>query len=157
MRADAGFWGFIATLVILHFVLHLSLGIGVWAPDLITLAVLLSARQLSGGGAAAVGFVLGLLADAVSLAAFGAAAVTQTVVGYLGARSRDLFLGESLLFLALYLFMGAWLQDALYYGVAAGVRRGHALQSLFVYAPLEALYVAVAGIVAVVIYRTFVR
>jgi rod shape-determining protein MreD len=157
MRADAGFWGFIATLVIVHFVLHLSLGIGAWAPDLITLAVLLSARQLSGGGAAGVGFVLGLLTDAVSLAAFGAAAVTQTVVGYLGARSRDLFLGESVLFLALYLFMGAWLQDALYYGVAAGVRRGHALQSLFVYAPLEALYVSVAGIVAVVIYRTFVR
>jgi len=151
------FWGFIATLVVLHFVLHLSLGIGGSAPDLLTLAVLLSARQLAGGKAAGLGFVLGLLEDAVSLAAFGAAAITQTVIGYLGARSRDLFVGESLLFLSLYLFLGAWLQDALYYGVAASVRRGHAVQSLLVQSPLEALYVAAAGVVAMVIYRTVVR
>lgn len=153
MRDGWPFWVFIVMLVIVHFVLHLSLGLGLWAPDLITLAVLLGARQLPSGGAAGLGFALGLLEDSVSLGAFGAAAITQTVVGFLGARSRDLFVGESLLFLSLYLFLGAWVQDALYYGVAQAVRRGDAVEALLLHAPLEALYVAVAGVVALTVYR----
>ncbi|MFP4624742.1 MAG: rod shape-determining protein MreD [Gemmatimonadota bacterium] len=154
MRNGWTFWLLIVALVVLHFVLHLSLGLGPWAPDLLTLAVLLGARQLPAGSAAGVGFVVGLLGDAVSLSAFGAGAITQTVLGYLGARSRDLFVGESLLFLTLYLFLGAWVQNALYYGVAEGVRRGEPLQTLLLYAPLEAAYVALAGLVAMLVYRT---
>lgn len=155
MREDgAAFWVFIGALVALHFLLHLSFGIGAAAPDLLTIAVLLSARQLNAGAAAGVGFGLGLLADGVSLGAFGAGAATQTVIGFLGARSRDLFMGESVLFLGLYLLLGAWAQDALYYGLADVVRRGEPLQTLLVQAPLQALYAAVAGLVAVAIYRT---
>lgn len=153
MKADIFFWLFLLVLVVLHFVLHLSLGLDVWAPDLLVLAVLLAARSLTGGSAAGVGFMLGLLEDALSLGAFGAAAIANTVVGYLGARSRDLFVGDSLLFLTLYLFLGAWAQDALYYGVAQSVRRGEPLEALLLHAPLEAAYVAVAGVVAIVIYR----
>lgn len=152
---DGAFWVFIGLLAVLHFILHLSFGIGAGAPDLLTIAVLLSARQLTGGGAAGVGFALGILEDAVSLGAFGAAAATQTVIGFLGARSRDLFLGESVLFLGIYLFLGSWAQDALYYGLADVVRRGEPFQTLLLYAPIQALYAAVAGLVAVVIYRTF--
>lgn len=151
------FWIFIVVLVALHFVLHLTFGIGAWAPDLLTLAVLLAARQLRGGTAAGVGFVLGLLEDAVSLGAFGASALTETVVAYLGARSRDLFVGESLLFLSLYFFLGAWLQDALYYWVAPSIRRGEPMEALLMYAPLEGLYVAVTGVVAILVYRTLRR
>ena len=157
MKTGWAFWGFIAVLVILHFVLHLTFGLSDWAPDLLALAVLLAARQLSGGAAAGVGFALGLLEDAVSLGAFGAAAITLTVVGYLGARSRDLFVGESVLFLSLYFFFGAWLQDALYYWVAPSIRRGEPVDAMLLSAPLEALYVAVAGVVAVIIYRTLRR
>ena len=154
MRNGWGFWLFIVVLVVLHLVLHLSLGLGLWAPDLLTLAVLLAARQLEGGWAAGLGFGLGLLEDAVSLGAFGAGAITQTVLGFLGARSRELFVGDSLLFLSFYLFLGAWVQDALYFGIAQAVRRGEPLQALLVHAPLEALYVAAAGVVAMLVYRT---
>lgn len=157
MKNGLAFWIFILVLVVIHFILHLTFGLSEWAPDLLTLAVLIAARQLTGGAAAGVGFALGLLEDAVSLGAFGAAAIAQTVVGYLGARSRDLFVGESVLFLSLYFFLGAWLQDALYYGVAPSVRRGETVERLLIYAPLEALYVAVVGVVAVVIYRTLRR
>lgn len=157
MKGGWPFWVFIGLLVVLHFVLHLGLGIGPAAPDLLTVAVLLSARQAAGGAAAAVGFFLGLLEDAVSLGAFGAAAATQTVVGYLGARSRDLFVGDSALFLALYLFLGSWLQDALYYGLAAVVRRGGPVHALLVQAPIAAAYAAVAGTVAVLLYRSLRR
>lgn len=157
MKNGWAFWLFILTLVVLHFVLHLTLGLAEWAPDVLTLAVLLAARQLRSGLSAGVGFTLGLLEDAVSLGAFGAAAMTQTVVGYLGARSRDLFMGESLLFLTLYFFLGAWLQNALYYAVAPAMRRGEPVETLLVHAPLQALYVALTGLVAITIYRTLRR
>lgn len=157
MKNGLAFWLFLAALVALHFLLQLTFGVGDWAPDLLTLAVLLAARQLDGGTAAGVGFALGLLEDAVSLGAFGAAAIAQTVVGYVGARSRDLFVGESMFFLTLYFFLGAWFQDALYYGVAPSVRRGEPVAALLVAAPLDALYVTVAGVVAIMIYRTVRR
>ncbi|MDX1674108.1 MAG: rod shape-determining protein MreD [Longimicrobiales bacterium] len=149
-----GFWVFIGVLVAAHFGLHLSLGIEAAAPDLLTIAVLLAARELPGGPAAGVGFALGILEDAVSLGAFGAAAVTLTLVGYVGARSRDLFVGDSAFFLGSYLFLGAWIQDLLYFSLAGGVRRGEPVDALLVTAPLEALYAALIGLVAVVLYRT---
>jgi rod shape-determining protein MreD len=153
MKNGWGFWVLIGALVVLHFGLHLSVGLGGWAPDLLTLAVLLAARELPAGLAAGVGFVLGLLEDAVSLGAFAGAAITQTIVGFLGARSRDVFIGESGLFLALYLFVGAWIQDALYFVVAPSVRRGDAVSALLVHGPIEAFYLAVVGIVAMAVYR----
>lgn len=157
MKRGLGLWLFVALLVALHFVLHLSLGLRASAPDLLTVAVLLAARQLNGGAASGLGFVLGLLEDAVSLGAFGAAAVTQTVVGYLGASSRDLFVGESTLFLSLYLFLGAWAQDALYYALAAAVRRGEPVEALLVVAPIQAAYAALAGVVGVLLFRAVRR
>lgn len=157
MRVGAWFWVFIALLVITHFFLHLTLGIGVRGPDLLAVAVLLGARPLPGGAAAGLGFGLGLLEDAVSIAAFGAAAATYTIIAYVGSRSRDLFVGESLLFLSAYLFLGKWVQEALYYGLAAPVRRGEPVEMLLLQAPLNALYTAVAGVVAIMIYRAIER
>lgn len=157
MKGGWPFWVFIGLLVAVHFALHLSLGLGTSAPDLLTVAVLVAARQLRGGAAAAVGFALGLLEDAVSLGAFGAAAVTQTVMGYLGARSRDLFVGDSALFIGLYLFLGTWLQDGLYYMLAPAVRRGGALQAVLVQAPVAAAYSALVGTVLVLMYRSVRR
>jgi rod shape-determining protein MreD len=151
------FWVFIAALVVLHLILHLTLGMGPEAPDLLTVAVLLGARSLSGGAAAGLGFGLGLVEDAVSVTAFGASAAAYTIVAYLGARSRDFFIGESLFFLAGYLFLGKWIHEALYYLFAAGVRRGDAVETLLVQAPLGGLYAAAAGLVAVVVYRLIRR
>ncbi|MFW5947114.1 MAG: hypothetical protein ACOCUW_01365 [Gemmatimonadota bacterium] len=153
MKWDAPFWVFLALLVAAHFTLHLSLGIEARAPDLLTVAVLLAAREVPGGPAAGVGFVLGLLEDAVSLGAFGAGVVTQTVVGFLAAGSRNLFVGDSVLFLGTYLFLGAWIQDGLYFTLAGGARRGDPLETLLLMAPLEALYAAAAGLVAFLAYR----
>jgi rod shape-determining protein MreD len=153
VKTGAPFWLFIALLVVLHFFLQLTLGLGLRAPDLLTVAVLLGARPLPGGGAAGLGFALGLLEDSVSIAAFGAAAATFTIIGYLGARTRDFFVGDSFFFLAIYLFLGKWIQEALYYALAGGVRRGEPVEMLLVQAPLNALYVAVAGLVALFIYR----
>lgn len=147
------FWVFIGLLVFLHFALHLGLGLASRAPDLLTVAVLLGARRLVGSGAALLGLGIGLLQDSLSLVAFGADAVTLALLGFLGARSRDYFVGDSLVFVAVYLFLGKWLHDALLVllrgGMLGGVGRG-----LLLAAPLAALYAAGAGIAALLIYRS---
>jgi len=147
------FWAFIGLLAVAHFTLHLAIGLGPEAPDLLTVAVLLAARSTTGAVAAAIGLVLGLLQDALSLVAFGAEAVTLTVLGYLGARSRELFVGESLVFVGLYLFVGKWLHDVIYYTLAGSEARGDAVVRYLVVAPLSALYAAVAGVLVLVLYR----
>jgi rod shape-determining protein MreD len=143
------FWVFILILVVLHFVVHVALGIRGAAPDLLTIALLLGVRRLSGAGAAGLGLALGLLNDALSLTAFGALAVTYSILGFLGARSRDLFEGDSLLFVAAYIFLGKFLRDLIYQVLT----RSAPWSDLYTATPLAALYAAVAAIVALTLYR----
>ena len=144
----------IALLVVIYFGLHLVLGLGDAVPDLLTVAVLLAARRLGGSAAAILGFGLGLLRDSLSLVAFGADTVALTLVGFLGPRSRDLFIGDSLGFVGAYLFIGKWLHDAVYHVVAAsGGRWETATSRLLIEAPLASLYAAAAGVVALLLYR----
>jgi rod shape-determining protein MreD len=106
------------------------------------------AREVRIGVAAGVGFAFGLLEDAFSILAFGANAVALTVVGILGARSRDLFVGESLTFLISYLALGTWLRFALQWLLGGdGGPRPPAGQALLLQAPVAALYAAGVGVV----------
>ena len=73
--------------------------------------------------------------------------------GYVGARSRDLFIGDSLLFAALYLFLGKWLHDALYGLIAGAPGADGAVTRLLVQAPIAAAYAAVAGVAAMLVHR----
>jgi rod shape-determining protein MreD len=144
---------FIALLVVLHLTLRLAFGLGPNTPDLLTIAALLSARRLSGAQAAAVGLALGVLADALTVVGFGAAVVSLTVVCFLGARSRDLFEGDSLLFIAVYVFIGKWLRDAGVFLLAPAVRGADPVRDLFIAMPLAAAVTAAAGLIAVALYR----
>lgn len=151
-RTTPSFWVFILILVILHFILHVAIGLSTSAPDLLTIALLLSARRLNGAVAAGVGLVFGLIADALSLSAFGALAVVYTVLGFLGARSRDLFEGDSLLFVGVYVFIGKWLCNALYL-VMTHASRGDPWGTLLSNAPVAAIYAAVSAMIALTLYR----
>lgn len=144
---------FITLIVILHFILHLAFGFEGSAPQLVTVAALLGARRLRPGAAAGVGFGLGVLEDALSVTSFGASAFALTLVCYLGARSRDLFEGESVPFLLLYLFLGTWLRDVLVFLVSPGAPRVETMSRLVIALPLIALYAAAAGVTATLIYR----
>lgn len=148
------FWALIALLVITHFALHLAVGLGATAPDLLTPAVLLGGRRARASVAAGLGFGLGLLQDSLSLDAFGADAVTLTLLGYLGARSRELFVGDNAVFLLVYLFSGKWLHDAIFYLLSGTPDHGGTAMWLLVFSPLAALYAAVAGVVAMAAYRS---
>jgi cell shape-determining protein MreD len=107
---------------------------------------------LTGAAGAGVGLLIGVLADALSLTKFGALALIYTVLGYLGARSRDLFEGDSLLFVGLYIFVGKWLRDALYLGLAHSAV-GESWFTLLTKIPVAAVYAAFAAMVALTLYR----
>lgn len=149
------FWLLLLFLVVLYFVLHLGFGYGAVVPDLLTIALLLAARRLRPASAAAVGFTLGLMRDSLSLVAFGVDAIALTILGYLGARSRDFFIGESLVFVAVYLTVGKLLHDVIYY-LIAGPALGDAGLRFFSQLPLV-IYAAGAGLTALLLHRFLAR
>lgn len=149
-----GFWIFIAVLVVLHFVLRIGLGFAQLAPDLLLVALLLAAREMRAGFAAGLGLLLGILDGAVIPFALGASALVLTILGFAGGRSRDLFAGDSFIFLALYLFAGKWLYDTLLFLVTGDLFQPGASYLLLV-SPLTALYAAAAGLVSLAAYRAF--
>jgi len=149
------YWLLILTLVVLYFFLHLALGFGTAVPDLLTVALLLAARQVRAGAAAAMGFVLGLLRDSLSLVAFGADTITLTLLGYLGSRSRDFFVGDSLLFVAIYLTVGKLLHDAIY-TLIGGSALGDGMLRFVSQLPFV-FYASAAGLTALLLYRFLVR
>lgn len=134
-------------LVVTHLLLHVGLGLGRVAPDLAVVALLLASRALGSAGGALSGFVLGLLEDAFAVGSFGANVVAMSVVGALAARTRELFVGDSIPFLAVYLALGKWGRDALAWVVSdAGSRVP--FNDFVVESPLLALYAAAAGLLA---------
>jgi rod shape-determining protein MreD len=136
----------VVLLVVLHLILHVGFGVGGAAPDLLTLALLIMARQAHMSVVTATGLFLGLLEDAQGLLAFGAHGFALAVVGALAARTRELFVGDSLVFVASYLFLGKWLRDFVYWIVAGSDLRPPFVEALLVDASLAALYMCVVGV-----------
>ncbi len=138
-------------LIFLHFGLHVSLGLGEIAPDLLVVALLIAAREVDIGGGAGLGFLLGLLDDAFSVLAFGANTFALTLVGMGGARTRDLFVGDSLFFMMSYLVLGKWARDLIYWvAVGEGLRESF-INTMLIQSPISAVYAGMVGLVAIAI------
>lgn len=157
MKRTGAFWLALILLPFLHFLLRIGFGLGNAAPDLLTLALLLTARELRGGAAAGFGFFYGLLEDAFAILSFGANTLVMTVIGILGARTRDLFIGESALFYMLYLGGGMWARAALHWLLSSPEGRGAPGPALLVEAPLVALYTTGAGLLLLFLTGRLVR
>lgn len=136
-------------LVLLHFVLHVGFGFEAGAPDLATLGVLIAARELRTGSAAALGFVIGLLEDALNDLAFGAGALAMTMVAVAGSRSRDLFVGDSITFVLLYLFTGKWVRDLIQWVITAAELREPFERSMLIDSTIAAVYLSLVGLALV--------
>lgn len=139
-------WVLVASLVVLHFVLHVGFGIGRAAPDLLTIGLLLLARDVSVGTAAGVGLLFGLLEDSLSVLAFGANSVTMTAVGILGALTRDLFVGDSRLFVVSYLFFGKLARDFTHWVMVGEELRQPFAEEVIVRGGIGAFYLAGIGL-----------
>ncbi len=151
MRTPTRIWSVCGFLILLHFGLHLSLGFGESAPDLLVVALLIAARELDIGRGAGLGFFLGLLDDAFSVLAFGANAFALTLVGMGGARTRDLFVGDSLLFMTSYLVLGKWIRDLLHWvAVGEGLRESF-VDTMLIQSPISAAYAGLIGLVVIAI------
>ena len=148
MKFRLGVWVMVGTLALLHFLLHIGVAMGRWAPDLLTVALLLGVREVRMGSAALLGLGFGLLEDAFSLLSFGANALALAVVGAAGSRTRELFVGDSLLFLVFYLVIVKWSPQALQRLAEGDGVRGRALDVLVVDGLPQAGYVALVGVAA---------
>jgi cell shape-determining protein MreD len=149
-------WQFVALIVVLvalHFFLRVGLGLGWIAPDLLVVALLLAARRIRGGWAAGLGVLLGVLDGAVIEYTMGASALALAVLGFLGARSRDVLEGDSPVSLVLYLFAGKWAYDLILFLVMAATATAPPASALLLVSPLAALYAAAVGLAAVAAYR----
>ena len=146
MRSRGVVWVVSAVLVVLHFSLHVGLGIGGAAPDLLTVALLLTAREVGLGGGAGIGLLLGLLEDALTVLAFGANSVAMTLLGVVGGVTRDLFVGDSLVFLVSYFVLGKFARELLHWVVVGDALREPFLTQVLMGGLLGGLYAAMAGI-----------
>lgn len=139
-------WVLVGILFVLHFVLHVGLGIGRAAPDLLTVGLLLVAREVGMGTAAGVGLLFGLLEDSLSVLVFGANSVAMTATGILGARTRDLFVGDSRLFVVSYLFLGKLTRDFIHWVLVGEELRQPFSEQVLVQGGAGALYAAAIGL-----------
>jgi len=139
-------WVLVVILSVLHFVLHVGFGIGRAAPDLLTVGLLLGVREVGLGTAAGVGLFFGLLEDSLSVLAFGANTVAMTVIGIFGALTRDLFVGDSRLFVLSYLFVGKWMRDLAQWMLVGDELRQPFTDQVVVQGGIGALYVALIGL-----------
>jgi cell shape-determining protein MreD len=147
MRSGRLVWFVVGGLVLLHFLLHVGFGIDRLAPDLLTLAVLIAAREVSMGTAAGVGFGLGLLEDALGALSFGANGITMVLIGAAGAATRDLFVGDSLVFLVSYFVIGKWLRDLFHWFFVGETVRLPFVDQVMVHGMIDGVYAAAVGIV----------
>jgi cell shape-determining protein MreD len=138
-------WVTVVLLAATHLLLHVGFSWGRGAPDLFTLALLLASREVGPGRAATAGLVMGLLEDALSVLSFGANTLAMTLVGFAGALTRDVFVGDSRFFLPGYLFLGKWTRDLIHWvAVGEGLRQPF-VQQVLIDGGIAGLYVALIG------------
>lgn len=130
----------VVAFALLHFVLRPLLVELPVAPDLLTAAVLLGALSMRAGGAATLGFVLGMLEDAMALAG-GWTALVYTLAAYVGARFRDVIFADLRFFVPLYLFLATWFVHV----VIAALTASLDLTTGLMVAPADAALTALIG------------
>lgn len=140
-------------LVVLHFGLRPWLGTGRAAPDFLLLALLVYAIGSRPGKAAVVGFLVGLLSDAVRPVAFGSAMLAYTVAGYLAAWGKAVFFAENPVVAAAFFFGGVVVRDLLVLVWGGGQSGGGLVWQLLLWTPLQGLATAIVGLGVLYAFR----
>jgi rod shape-determining protein MreD len=141
-----------ALLVLLHFYLRPRLWSARVSPDFLLIALVFFAMRAGPGAGAVAGFVVGVVNDALTPAAFGAGAMAHTVVGYLAAWGRAVFFADNLLVNAAFVAVALWVRDLLLL-LASGTSQGRLLVELTLYSPLQALSTAAFALLVLAAFR----
>ncbi|HEX2219408.1 MAG TPA: rod shape-determining protein MreD [Gemmatimonadales bacterium] len=142
----------IAVLVLLHFYVRPRLWSPRASPDFLLIALVFFAMRAGPGPGALAGFVVGVVNDALTPAAFGAGALAHTVVGYLAAWGRAVFFADNLLVNAAFVAVALWVRDLVLL-VASGTPRDQLLVELMLQSPLQALSTAVFAVLVLAAFR----
>ncbi len=140
-------------LVVLQFYLRPRLWDARISPDFLLIALMLFAMRSSPGVAALAGFAVGLTADTLTPARFGAGALAYTLVGYLGSWGRAVFFADNMLVNAGFVAAGLWLRDFIVL-VASGTDHRQMLTELTLYSPLQALTTAGFALIVLILFRS---
>lgn len=139
-------------LLVLQFYLRPRLWDARISPDFLLIALMLFAMRSSPGVAALAGFAVGLIADTLTPARFGAGALAHTLVGYLGSWGRSVFFADNILVNAGFVAVGLWVRDLIVL-VASGTDHRQVLTELTLYSPLQALTTAGFALVVLLTFR----
>jgi rod shape-determining protein MreD len=134
-------------LVVLQFYLRPRLWDARVSPDFLLVALMLFAMRTSPGIAALAGFVVGLIADTLTPARFGAG------VGYLGSWGRSVFFADNILVNAAFVAAGLWFRDLIVL-VSSGTDHRQVITELTLYSPLQALTTAGFALVVLITFRS---
>ncbi len=140
-------------LVVLHYTLRPVLG---WRTsiDFLILALLIASVRMRPGLAAMLGFAMGLVADSLSVGAFGSAALAMSVVGFAASWLRAVVFAENLALHAAFFFAGKWLFDIVFLIVERRLKGLELVTQLFIWSPITAMVTALAGILVLILMRS---
>lgn len=142
----------VAVLVVLQFIVQPLMPWRV-SPDFLVMALLYAAVRLRPGGAAVLGFGLGLATDSLALSGFGGGALAMSVVGFAASWLKAAFFADTVAINATFLFLGKLAYDWVYVLVLHQMSVGATLGQLFFWSVLSAALTAVVGVVAMAVLR----
>jgi rod shape-determining protein MreD len=114
-------------------------------PDFLLLALLLIAMRSKPGTAAVAGLVIGFVTDVLTPAHFGAGMLAHVLVGFVASWGRAVFFADNLLVNFGLFFLGTWLRNVLML-TFSGTSFGELAEEATVWAPVQGLTTAVAGV-----------
>lgn len=121
--------------------------------DFLVIAVLLLSVRMRPGGAAALGFVTGLVADSLTPETLGAGALAMSVVAFTASWLRAVIFADNVVLHAFFFFVGKWSFDLIYLVVARGQPPLELLAQAGVWSPLSAALTAAVGVFVMLTYR----
>ncbi len=121
--------------------------------DFLVIALLLVAVRVRPGVAAVIGFALGLVADSLSPEAFGAAALSMTLVGFSASWLKAVFFSDNVFLHAFFFFAGKWAFDTVYVVVDRNRGAYEMAAQIALWSPLAAAMTAVTGVIVLLLFR----
>ncbi|MDQ6827248.1 MAG: rod shape-determining protein MreD [Gemmatimonadota bacterium] len=129
-----------------------------WAsPDFLVIALLLVAIRVRPGTAAIIGFVMGLVMDAVSLQSFGASALGMSLVGFVASWLKAVFFADDLWLNAFFFFLGKWAFDIVFLIANHKVGGMEFVREAVIRSPVAAAITAAAGLISILVLRPLLR